>query len=132
MAQVFDHHGFYVDIAKTPGPVHHPHRMMARRANQGKTARDIFFEHLFADCFCAAGAYQVRFGYYAPLIRDAEMDALNVFYRGNVRLELHDSFYVENTLLKHLVLRVKEAFLTLRMRRTDRPIEGGEEYEAGP
>ncbi len=50
---------------------------------------------------------------------------------GNVRLEFHDPFDVENTLLEYLVLRVEEAFLTLGMRRADRPIESREKYEAG-
>jgi hypothetical protein len=111
--------------------MHHPHRVMTRRTYQGKPARDIFFEHLRADCLRASGAYQVRFGNYAHLIRNTEVDALNVFYRGNLRLEFHESFYVENTLLEYLILRVEEALLTLGMRRADRPIESGEEYEAG-
>ena len=131
LAQVFDHHGFDVDIAEASSPVHHPHGMMAGRTNQGETALDIFFEHLDADRFRAPGAYQVRFGDYAQLIRNAEVDPLNVFYRGNVGLEFHDPFDIENTLLEYLVLCVEKAFLTFRMRRADRPIESGEEYEAG-
>jgi hypothetical protein len=104
---------------------------MTRRTDQGKAPRDIFFEHLRADCLGAPGTYKVRFGNYAQLIRNTEVDALNVFYRGNLGLEFHESLDVENTLLENLVLRVEEALLTLGMRRTDRPIEGGEEYEAG-
>jgi hypothetical protein len=56
------------------------------------------------------------------------MNALNVFYRGNVGFELHESIDVENTLLEYLVLCIEEAFLTLGMSGTDRPIESGEKH----
>jgi hypothetical protein len=105
--------------------------MMAGRANQSETSCNIFFEHLHADFLRPPCAYQVRVGDYAPLIGNAEVDALNVFYLGNVRLEFHDPFNVENTLFAYLVLCVKKALLTLGMRWADRPIESGEEYETG-
>jgi hypothetical protein len=59
------------------------------------------------------------------------VDSLNVFYASDIRLEFHDPLNVENTLLEYLVLCVKEALLTLGMRGVNRPIESGEEYEAG-
>ncbi len=131
LAQVFDHDGFDIDVAEASSPVYHPHRMMAGRTNQSKTASDIFFENLYADFLGAPGAYEVRFGDYAQLVRNAEVNALNVFYRGDVRLEFHDPLNVENTLLEYLVLCVEEAFLTFGMRRVNRPVESGKEYEAG-
>jgi hypothetical protein len=103
---------------------------MAGRADEGKTAFDIFFENLYADCLRAACAYQVRFGDNAKLIRKAEVDPLDIFRRGDIGFEFHDPFNVENALLEYLVLCVEEAFLTLRMRRADRPVESGEKYEA--
>jgi hypothetical protein len=128
LAQVFDHHGFDIDVAEASSSVDHPHRMMAGWTNQSETARNILFKHLNADFLRPPCAYQVRFGDYAPLIRNAEVDALNVFYPGNVRLEFHDTINVENTLLEYLVLCVKEALFTLGMRGANRPIESGEEY----
>src|SRR5208337_401964 len=96
LAQVLDHYSFDVDIAEASSPVHHSHGVMAGRTNQGKTAFDILFENLHADSLRAAGAYQVRFGDHAQLIRNAEVDPLNILSRGNIRFEFHDPFNVEN------------------------------------
>jgi hypothetical protein len=105
--------------------------MMAGRTNQSETSINIFFEHLDADFLSPTGAYQVRFGDYAQLIGNAEVDALNVLQLSNVRLEFHDPLNVEYTLLAYLVLCVKKALLTFGMRGVNRPIESGKEYEAG-
>jgi len=130
LAQVFDHYSFDVYIAEASGPVHHPHGVMAGRADESKTAFYIFFENLYADCLRAACAYQVGFCDNAQLIREAEVDPLDILYRGNIGFEFHYPFNVENALLEYLVPCVEEAFLTLRMRWTDRPVESWEKYEA--
>ena len=128
LAQVLDHYSFDVDIAEASGPVHHSHGVMAGRTNQGETAFDIFFENLHADRLRAPGADQVRFGDHAQLIRNAEVDPLDILCRGNIRFEFNDPFNVENALLEYLVLCVEEAFLSLRMRWANRPVESGEKY----
>ena len=130
LAQVLDHYSFDVDIAKASSPVHHPHRVMAGRTNQGETAFDIFFENLNADCLRAASAYQVGFGDNAKLIRKAEVDPLDILYRSDIGFEFHDPFDVENAFLEYLVLGVEEAFLALRMCWADRPVESREKYKA--
>ena len=130
LSKVFDHDGFDVYIAKSPGPMNDPHGMMARRSDQRESPIHRFVHNGSADGFGAAGADKMRFRHDAVDIRNAEMDPLNVLDRDQFRFEFPDAVNIQNTFFKHLVLGVQKTLFPFRVRRTDGPVKGREKNEA--
>jgi hypothetical protein len=131
LPQKLDHNGFNVDIAKTPGPMDHPHGVMARGADQSEASFNLPIENRHADCLGAAGTDKVRFRHHIPDIRDAKMDPLDVFDRHQIGFELYNAFDVEDSLFENLVLCVEKALFSLGMGGTDGPVESGEKNKPG-
>jgi hypothetical protein len=125
-SKVLDHDGFDVHIAKPPGSMNDPHGMVARRSDQRKTPINLFVHYSPANGFGTASADKMRFCHDVGHIWNAEMYPLDILDRDQFRFEFPYSVNIQNTLLKNLVLGIKQAFLPFWMRRTDGPVKGWE------
>jgi hypothetical protein len=78
LAQIFNHNGFNIDIAKPSGPVHNAHGVMPRWSDEGEPPINLSVEYCHTDGLGTTSTDEMRFGRNTPYIRDAKMDSLDI------------------------------------------------------
>ena len=131
LADVLDHDGLDVHVAEAAGAVDHAHRMVAGGPDEGKGVVHLLLQDPVRRRDRAARRDEVGFGDDMPGVGHADMDAVDVRHCGQARLELDDPVGIQKALFDHLVLRVEQPLLPLRVRGRNRPVEGGEEDQSG-
>ena len=129
-AQVLNHHGFHVHVAKAAIAVRYPHGVMSRRPNQRKGPFPFAGKYELPGTDGPARRSQMRGRTHPFHVREAEMDPFDVFIGRNAGFVFSDAWQIEQPFLPQLILRVEKPLFAFGMRRADGPVKGGKKHNS--
>ncbi|OQB52081.1 MAG: hypothetical protein BWX99_02633 [Deltaproteobacteria bacterium ADurb.Bin151] len=104
MPDIFDHHGFNVDVAETPCAVGDQHGMMAWWPYQGKGVVNFAAQYFLRSGNCPAGGNEVGIRCQVLRIGNANMAAVDISVGGNARFVFHNIRKIQQAFFENLIL----------------------------
>ena len=130
LADIFDHDRFHVQRTETAAAMNDTHRMVTARTDQRESVVHFPGHHLVGSRQCSTNRNQMGRMDDLVDIRNAEMHPVDIGRRCQIRLVFLDIVEIQQAFLNHLILRVQQAFLTLRMSRRDRIVKSREKNQS--
>ena len=128
---MFYHDGFDVDVAESACPVDNGHCVVSRRTDEGKGIIHLSIKHLFRSSNGPTGRNEMGFGGYTFGIGDADVNSVDIVNGCHTGFVFNNVVEIKQAFLKDLILRVQEAFFSLRVRRRNGPVKSGKANQTG-